>query len=176
LRRPRGTLYPQKLALTSPTSGGRSIGIIRSLTKTTEFFFCPHLFGSDPVTIAVWLVSLYPVIMCIHRRTVVLPASVHSNSLWQKCSYSLLIVSKTLLISISAPHFSKPANLFENSAWYYSLRSSIWNRFFTHRQCIPSTRECRSLSKCYQFDCLSIVKCPSKFMNIKMWEHCTVAN
>ena len=30
-------LYPQKLALTSPTGGGRSIGIVRSRTKATEF-------------------------------------------------------------------------------------------------------------------------------------------
>jgi hypothetical protein len=37
-RWPRGTLYPQKLALTSPTNGGRSVGIFRSRTQTTEFF------------------------------------------------------------------------------------------------------------------------------------------
>jgi hypothetical protein len=37
-RCPRGTPYPQKLALTSPTSDGRSVGIVRSLTQTTEFF------------------------------------------------------------------------------------------------------------------------------------------
>jgi hypothetical protein len=36
-RWPRGTLYPQKLGLTSPTSGGRSIGIVRSRTQDTEF-------------------------------------------------------------------------------------------------------------------------------------------
>jgi len=30
-------LYPQKLALTSPTGGGRSVGIVRSWTKATEF-------------------------------------------------------------------------------------------------------------------------------------------
>jgi hypothetical protein len=30
-------LYPQKLTLTSPTSGGRSVGIVRSRTQTTEF-------------------------------------------------------------------------------------------------------------------------------------------
>jgi hypothetical protein len=30
---PRDTLYPQKLALTSPTSGGRSVGIVRLRTK-----------------------------------------------------------------------------------------------------------------------------------------------
>jgi hypothetical protein len=29
-------LYPQKLALTSPTSGGRSVGIVRSQTQATE--------------------------------------------------------------------------------------------------------------------------------------------
>jgi hypothetical protein len=29
-------LYPQKLALTSPTSGGRSVGIFRSRTRATE--------------------------------------------------------------------------------------------------------------------------------------------
>jgi hypothetical protein len=29
-------LYPQQLALTSPTGGGRSVGIVRSRTKTTE--------------------------------------------------------------------------------------------------------------------------------------------
>ena len=32
-------LYPQKLALTLPTGGGRSVNIVRSRTKTTEFFF-----------------------------------------------------------------------------------------------------------------------------------------
>ena len=30
-------LYPQKLALNSPTGGGRSVGIVRSRTKATEF-------------------------------------------------------------------------------------------------------------------------------------------
>ena len=32
-------LYPQKLALTSPTGGGHSVSIVRSRTKATEFFF-----------------------------------------------------------------------------------------------------------------------------------------
>ena len=30
-------LYPKKLALTSPTGGGRSVGIVRVRTKATEF-------------------------------------------------------------------------------------------------------------------------------------------
>jgi hypothetical protein len=33
LRWPRDTLYPKKLALTTPTSGGRSVGIVRLRTK-----------------------------------------------------------------------------------------------------------------------------------------------
>jgi hypothetical protein len=39
LRWPRDTLCPQRLALTSTTSGGRSVGIIPSRTQATEFFF-----------------------------------------------------------------------------------------------------------------------------------------
>jgi hypothetical protein len=35
-------LYPQKLALTSPTSCGRSVGIVRSRTKVTEFVFLAY--------------------------------------------------------------------------------------------------------------------------------------
>jgi hypothetical protein len=35
----RGTLYQQTLALTSPTSCCRSIGIVRPRTQTTEFLF-----------------------------------------------------------------------------------------------------------------------------------------
>jgi hypothetical protein len=42
-RWPRDTLYPQKLTLTSSTSDGRSIGIVRSRTKATEFFFLFYL-------------------------------------------------------------------------------------------------------------------------------------
>jgi hypothetical protein len=33
----RGTLYPEKLALISLTSGGRSVGIVRSRTESTDF-------------------------------------------------------------------------------------------------------------------------------------------
>jgi len=33
------SLYPQKLALTSPTGGSRSVGIVRVRTKAMEFSF-----------------------------------------------------------------------------------------------------------------------------------------
>jgi hypothetical protein len=38
-RWPRNTLYPQKLTLTSPTRGGRSVGIVHSRTQAMELFF-----------------------------------------------------------------------------------------------------------------------------------------
>jgi hypothetical protein len=34
----RDTFYPQMLALTSPTNGGRSVGIVRSWTKAFRGF------------------------------------------------------------------------------------------------------------------------------------------
>jgi hypothetical protein len=37
LRWQRDTLYPEKLALTSPTWGGRLVGIVRLQNKATEF-------------------------------------------------------------------------------------------------------------------------------------------
>jgi hypothetical protein len=39
LRWPLDTLYPLKLSLTSPTGGGRSVGIVRLRTKAIEFVF-----------------------------------------------------------------------------------------------------------------------------------------
>jgi hypothetical protein len=44
-RLPRCTLYPQKFALTSPASGGRSVGTVRSRTQATDFSF--SLFRPD---------------------------------------------------------------------------------------------------------------------------------
>jgi hypothetical protein len=40
-RWPLGILYPQKLSLTSSTSGGRSVGIVRSRTQAAEFSLSP---------------------------------------------------------------------------------------------------------------------------------------
>jgi hypothetical protein len=37
------TIYPQKLALTSPTSGGGSVGIVRSRSQATKLLFLPEL-------------------------------------------------------------------------------------------------------------------------------------
>ena len=42
-------LYPQKLALTSPTGGSRSVGIVRVRTTATEFvcLFWPKLISKE---------------------------------------------------------------------------------------------------------------------------------
>jgi hypothetical protein len=39
----------KKLALTSPTSGGRSVGIVRLRTKATEFLVLSGKFNVGPV-------------------------------------------------------------------------------------------------------------------------------
>jgi hypothetical protein len=39
VRLKRDTIYPLKLALTSPTSVGRLVGIVRLRTQATEFCF-----------------------------------------------------------------------------------------------------------------------------------------
>jgi hypothetical protein len=57
LRWPRDTLYTQKSALTSRTSGGRSVGIARSRIQTTGFSFlssslvqlCNHAACPNPI-------------------------------------------------------------------------------------------------------------------------------
>jgi hypothetical protein len=49
-RRSRGTLYPQKLALTSPTGGRRSACIVRSRTQATECFM-------EEVTCVAWIIT-----------------------------------------------------------------------------------------------------------------------
>ena len=50
-------LYPQKLALTSPTVGGRSVGIVRSRTKATEFSLAREHKGSPSYDVT-WLVTV----------------------------------------------------------------------------------------------------------------------
>jgi hypothetical protein len=48
-RLPRDTLYAQTLALNSPTSGGLSVGIVRSRTQATEFSFFSFITERDQI-------------------------------------------------------------------------------------------------------------------------------
>jgi hypothetical protein len=62
-RWPRDTLYPQKLALTSPTSGGCSVSIVHSRTETS-LSLLPVLYvksNSNTGLNTVYLASLYRV-------------------------------------------------------------------------------------------------------------------
>jgi hypothetical protein len=73
-RWPRDTLYQLKLALTSPTGCGRSVGIVRLRTKTTEFFF--HMcFTSKHV-------HVFPpkACMCLSQRMYIFPQSMYMGS------------------------------------------------------------------------------------------------
>jgi len=64
-------LYPQKLALTSPTGGGRSVGIVRVRTKATEFvlFVCMNLVS-----------QMLSLILLIKYEDSVVSLSLHSYS------------------------------------------------------------------------------------------------
>jgi hypothetical protein len=46
-RCPRGTIYPQKLTIASPTMGGRSVGIVRSQTQTMELCIYIYIYIYD---------------------------------------------------------------------------------------------------------------------------------
>jgi hypothetical protein len=71
-RWPRSTLYPQKLALTSPTSGGRSVGTVRSRIQTTEFSLIgpiQFIFGMLELVCLRWHSNIPFKLQLLYRRT-----------------------------------------------------------------------------------------------------------
>ena len=64
-------LYPQKLALTSPTGGGRSVGIVRSRTKATEFslefFTSSYIYTFLNLNINYHLVNIIPLVPLMNK-------------------------------------------------------------------------------------------------------------
>jgi hypothetical protein len=50
----RVTLYPEKLTLTSLTSGGLSVGIVRSRTQATEFSFFFFILFLGKINTGIW--------------------------------------------------------------------------------------------------------------------------
>jgi hypothetical protein len=62
-RWPRDTHYPQQLALTEPTNGGRSVGIVRSRTKAIELIILLLLF----ITVVFHLILIILVIYNIQK-------------------------------------------------------------------------------------------------------------
>jgi actin-related protein len=59
LRWPRDTLYQLKLALTSSAGCGRSLGIVRLRTKTTEFSFSQYDFKDQYFYINPELIKMF---------------------------------------------------------------------------------------------------------------------
>ena len=59
-------LYPQKLALTSPTGGGRSVGIVRVRTKATESFVYSPFFSLQNAVCFIILTYLVPVLFTFY--------------------------------------------------------------------------------------------------------------
>jgi hypothetical protein len=51
----RGTLYPQTLALTSSTSGGHSVDIVRSRTQATEIRLDMCIIATEPISTAYFI-------------------------------------------------------------------------------------------------------------------------
>ena len=58
-------LYPQKLALTSPTDGGRSVGIVRSRTKAMEFSLVLVISYYDGPSICTHTMQEAKLVLCI---------------------------------------------------------------------------------------------------------------
>jgi len=63
-------LYPQKLALTSPTGGGRSVGIVRVRTKATEFFIYSRFFSLQNAVCFIILTYFVPVLFTFYIQGV----------------------------------------------------------------------------------------------------------
>jgi hypothetical protein len=129
-RWPHGTLYLQKLEVTSPTSGGRSISIVHLRTQATEFSFnfLRPISGSCYWSLSFWISHQNP--MCIpfllHMCWVVCasrsPLLDHSNYIWwssSSCSYH----QPPIIPSLFSP---------TPSACVHSLLSQI--KFRTHAE------------------------------------------
>ena len=68
-------LYPQKLALTSPTGGGRSVGIVRSRTKAMEFSSIVYATSFNDKRLSCSFGET--VNLLLHRMTVTAPMSIN---------------------------------------------------------------------------------------------------
>jgi hypothetical protein len=108
-------LYPQKLALTSPTSGGRSAGIVRSWTEATELvsLYCHN-----------WIISFF------------FPFCILYLYLLPSISSSLLIVRSIIALfpfpsplSSTLKYFPVPLIHFLNLSYIYLLTSFLQSPF-----------------------------------------------
>jgi len=101
-------LYPQKLALTSPTGGGRSVSIVRVRTKATE---CVCVCVSVSVSVC----------GCVCRSSVALGCGLHECVEFPGCSSNILTVTALLLMHMCnyGPTISKYVEFYitVNDGW-----------------------------------------------------------
>jgi hypothetical protein len=86
LRWPRNAFYPQKLALTSPTSGGRSVGIVCLQAKDTEFVYLftwyITLQARPEFSTVYWIVSLCVVCIILYLFSICITICTDVISKW----------------------------------------------------------------------------------------------
>ena len=103
-------LYPQKLALTSPTGGGCSVSIVRSRTKAMEFFMEHLIFlnstALDTTGLSTYMlgcfIGLFDKIYHLHR-----PYSIITSNKSVTMRMEVLMVYFKELISIFCRRFKK---------------------------------------------------------------------
>jgi hypothetical protein len=113
LRWPRDTLYPQELVLTSPTCGGRSVGVVRLRTENTEFvfvLFCRscNLLYSLSSAIRSSCVTFFKCSLMLHY----LQPTQSTNSIWMTSLYifvsfvddSVCICKSAFRVNTVGPH------------------------------------------------------------------------
>jgi hypothetical protein len=85
-RWPRSTVYPQKLAITSPTSGGRSVGIVRSRTQAIEFvFYVKRNILRNQQKLNFYISEIYRSVGIVRSRTQTMELKKISE-IWRNCN------------------------------------------------------------------------------------------
>jgi hypothetical protein len=94
---PRAILYPQNLALTSLTSGGRSVGIVRSRTQATEFslIYASVLLWGAVVAVA----NSWPRVLVSHWSTIRMTQAEQTLTTWRKIILYVYVCKEGMFVT-----------------------------------------------------------------------------
>ena len=143
-------LYPQKLALTSPTGGGRSVCIVRARTKATEFSFMVmidpilnslssywwnHLISPIKVTTA----PIAPVRGHVTQNAYKSPPLIHIlsqlylvHAIHLTSLRSTLILYSHLSLGFSKGFLPSSFSIYIHHAFLFSYMHATWRAHFPH--------------------------------------------